>query len=83
MNRKRQVFFYQNNLILTSWCTVKMDLHAESCSFDYSLQTRVNINYAIYPERKIKKKKKKSRNSQKFTSLATFYELWNKNRNGS
>lgn len=50
------------------------NLHAESCSFDYLLQTRVNINCAIYPEQK-----KKKRNSQKFTSFAAFYELWNKN----
>lgn len=33
------------------------NLHAESCSFDYLLQTRVNINCAIYPEQKKKKKK--------------------------
>lgn len=32
------------------------NLHAESCSFDYLLQTRVNINCAIYPEQKKKKK---------------------------
>lgn len=31
------------------------NLHAESYSFDYLLQTRVNINCAIYPEQKKKK----------------------------
>lgn len=48
------------------------NLHAKSCSFDYSLQTRVNINCAIFPERKKKKKShvilKNSHRSLHFTN---------------